>query len=444
MALRNRVLNPLESAFFEMNRSQPFIIIQCVYLNREISVEILEKALDIMLKRSPPLSCAIRELDRSLEFVAVENARIPVKTIENASNERWIEECSREINLPLETVTAPLAAVILAMKRRGVDVIFKFSHIISDGISVFHFISETFQIIDQLSQGNVKSVPDSEPDIHPDPADFPIRPVASDISISEINRDNKTMDLFKDVPDFPLKDRSTRIISTVLSSDQSEYLLKAGKEKNNTVNSLLGSALAITLKRDIQEKYHPALPYRIKSSSGLNLRKYYKSGPKDSRLGCWAGFGYVFMQSDELDSLWKCGETYKERLSQFIRIGKPFAHLEKLIENYSRMDTEAASGSNESRIPYAILSNLGICSIDEHAVRQFGIEGISFMTPMHRNWINDMGFGLCAATFDSRLNLVFHYMHPARTEEQAKVFIRNFMDLLFQDRPELIRGISLS
>lgn len=425
----NRELSSLEKTFHGMNENQPFTIIMCAHIKGELSYEILEQALEIMKERHYYLSYSIQETKNGLEWIYEENAKIPIEVIETTNDDKWIEICNLEMNISIIHSEASLAKVVFLKKTDGADLIFKISHIISDGISVYHFIRELFIVIDGLYKKIKITFPYPLSDIYPDIKYFPTELK----ELNEVEILKLPISLLEKYPYFQREERFTQIIPYQFNIDQSKAIMERCKEKKITVNSLLAAAMIISIKNHIFKAFGNTEEFTIKSSSGLNLRSYFQTDVKPEQLGCWSGFGYVFFNSKEIKSLWDCAGIFQARLKDFFDQQKPFIHWKKFIEIYKHNSVQEKSQKIESEIPYVILTNLGKWDLDEWYGDKIQLEKISVITPMHRHWGNDFGFGIVAHTFNKCLNLAFHYTKPARTLEQAKDFANQILNLVLED-----------
>lgn len=411
----NRKLNSLEKTFYEMNKAQPFTVIICAHLKGELTFDILKRALDIMKNRHFYLSYSIQEKEDGLAWVFMENATIPIEIIEHATEEQWIEICNYEMNAVWDFKTASLAKVILLKKASGTDLIFKISHIIGDGISLFHFVRESLNVIDGLYKEMEITFPYKLTNIYPDEQYFPFYP-------KELNESIKSLTIPSNLPNYRIEERFTHILPYNLSENQSKTILSRCKEKGVTLNSLLAASLVININNHILNKVGSKDEYTIKSSSGLDLRPYYQVNVPREQLGCWAGFGVVYFESSEVKDIWDCAQLFQSRLREVIDEKRSFLYWKKSIENYSMKSSNSAH-EKKGNIPYGILTNIGKLEIEEwYGQSDLKLERISFMTPMHRHWENDLGFGIGANSFNNCINLIFHYMSPARSQQEAKDF----------------------
>ncbi|MCB1191784.1 MAG: hypothetical protein H7A23_09450 [Leptospiraceae bacterium] len=423
----NRKLSSLEKTFYLMNKDQPFIIIMCAHLEGLLDIKFLEQALEIMKNRHGYyLSYYINKSSNGLEWGYDDKAKIPIEIIEESKKEQWIDICNYEMNISVPLNKAPLMKVIYLKKLDGIDIIFKFSHIISDGISVYNFIRETLIVIDKLYNKNKIEFPYSLEEKFPDVDFFPEHLTNSNNIENHLHLSN---DIIKKNHQYKMQDRLTHIIPFHVEAEKTKVIIEASKNKGFSVNSILAAALVVNMKNYIINKLSPDDDFTIKSSAGMNIRDRYLLDLKNEQLGSWAGFGYVFLKNTEINSFWECAKTFQNRLKEFIDQNQTFLHLKNFVKVYSENSINNIGTVNS--LPYVLLTNVGKLDMNEWYCESIKLLKLSFMTPMHRHWSNDLGFGICATTFNGRLNIVFTYMNPARNLEQAKEFSNQIIHTIY-------------
>lgn len=415
--MTRRKLTTLEATFYEMNKSQPFIIIMGAHVSGSLSHDLFEEALSLMqIRHKYYLFHSIETVDGILEWVYDENSKIPVTYTSNSSQDHWVEVCNFEMNYSLPLKEAPLMKVIFLEGVGYADIIFKFSHIIADGISVYNFIKDLFLTIENLYFKKKVSFSYDLKEIFPDKTYFPKYNHEKFFFPQEENT------VFDGLPSLSIEQRRTNILPYGLNFKDSQKLISKSKEHDVTVNSLLIAALVLNLKKYIVEKKKIDNNFVIKSSAGVNGKGLYQVSLKPEQLGSWAGFGYVFFESNEITNLVTSAKLFQKRLSYFIDKNFFFEYLSNFIESYAQKNSiEKVTGRNVF-YPYVLLTNLGKMELKIDYSGIFRLTRISFMTPMHRHWPNDLSFGLCANSLAGETSLIFNYMSPAWNLKDAEQF----------------------
>ncbi len=437
MPVTNRKLTSIENMGYLMDKSAAFNIMINLCVKGRFTVEILSMALEILRKKHEYLSYFIRETDEGPEFVYDEKGKIPVRLVENAPADRWIFESNLELNSFIDTSNAPMANAVLIKKDGGADILIRISHIICDGISIVNFAHDLLEIISCLDENKKIDLPDYSSDVYPDIKYFPeinAKPVPDKNTVGQIT----DIEMIDNVIYYPVEKRSTNIYPCYLSPTQTSYIIDKCKETKTTVNSLIAAAMTLKMKNYITDKYGIRDGLSIKARSALNLRDYYNCDVKTGQFGCWAGYGYVNFRMEEISSLWDCAAAFNRRLKTYINNGEPFIYLKKSMEAYSAYPLSDLIKKNESRAPQVMLTNVGRLDIPEQYGNNFKLERICVIGTNHRHWVNDLNFGVCAATFNGRLNLNFLYLNPVRTFNEAGEFVNSILKLIFEDKPELL------
>lgn len=238
------------------------------------------------------------------------------------------------------------------------------------------------------------------------------------------------MDWLEKVKSYKIENRSSNIIVCQLSKEETREIINRCKKEDTTINSMLAAALILSMKNYILQKYGVTEDFLINTSSGLNLRKFYKCAVSDRQLGCWAGKGYILYNSRNVGSLWDCSRDYEQRLYQNINSGAPFLYLKKSFEILKRYQAGEKALKKENNLPSVMLTNLGKVDYIDLYSNETKLEKISFTSPMYRNWPSDLGFGICALTYDNQLSMVFQYMSPAWIDSEAKKYVNSLLKLM--------------
>ncbi|GAB1542998.1 hypothetical protein NUACC21_56720 [Scytonema sp. NUACC21] len=420
MNFTKRQLNALEKVFFKIDLSSPFNVLINIQLIGDIKREFIEEALSRLQRTSSYLRCFILEGENP-EFIYIDKP-ILLEEIEYNNNQERIELIQKEVNTRSVYNTHPLAKLIVLRNGSNINLILKISHIISDGISVYNAAMKLLSYVKDIENG-LPSISYEVNEIYPDLKLFPdwdCHKITELERIKELeNMDNYVCDI---------NNRFTHIIERDLSVEESYQVFSFCKQNKISVNSFLMACLVKPMAEKIEaEGYNSAI---LKTSSGLNLRKSYNYDVEDRVLGFWSGFGYLFYNIEHGIDIIDFSRRYQADLKSYLANNSSFYYLKTVVDNYLDKSVQEISSDYNKKIPYVLLTNIGKLNIGRNYTDRFAIKKINLMTPMHRNWINDLGFGICASTTNDKLNLIFNYMSPAWKQKNAQTFADSILALI--------------
>lgn len=423
MNLTDRPLNTFESILYKIDCSSPFNILIDVQFNSCIDLRGIEQALESTKRSHFYLNYYLGESSVSdcPHFLLTEKP-IRVESYSNLSQSERKHLLHREINTTSKYKDYPLVKVITLQNNHETEIILKISHVISDGISAYGLVKEIIQNMCMIATHSV-IVPALMETTRPDVTLFPEWKTRK-LGTSTHHWPTSRIAI-------PIDQRSTHIIEIDLPSDISEDIFHFCKKQMFSVNSLLMACLIKAMAGKLKEMGN-FVP--LKTSSGLDLRKNYEATIHNNNLGCWAGFGYLFydlgsqikfdISIDELATL------YQNQIHTSLKSNTPFFHLNSLVKLYENESIENISSLTSSSVPYVLLTNIGKIELPETIALESSIKRVGLLTPMHRNWINDLGFGICASTTNNSLHLNLCYMSPAWKEQDAQEFSQTISTLL--------------
>ncbi len=435
-----RPLSSMENILYLRNKITPYNCFVSIHIKGTLSTDVFEQALEMTKKRHQYLFYYILENNNVAEFFYDAKASIPVREVYNAEENNWVDECNAELNIPFDLAKAPLARAVILRKKDGADIIIIFSHIICDAVSMVYFAYDLLKVIDHLYENQSIDFLDELPDIYPEVKYLP------DISkqLHSYEKIEKTI-AYNNISDnnYPIEKRSTNIITCWLNETQTEYIISQCKKRNITENSLIAAALIINMKNYIFNKYQINNNFMIKTGSSLNVRKYYLCDINNSQFGCWDRNGFIDFKVEEITNLWDCALIYDDRLKELIEKGKPFSIQKERVNDYSNYSMSDIIKKNENSTPFVGLINLGKFELNEYFNGKIKLEKLSVGGPLHLYCKNDLGFGIVDITYDNRLNLIFYYVKPTRTQIEAKIFAMDFLKLIFENNQDLLKEINL-
>ncbi|NJN11493.1 MAG: hypothetical protein HC815_27365 [Richelia sp. RM1_1_1] len=419
MKFPNRKLNEIEKVFFKLDLSSPFNVLINIQITGHIKREVLEEALSRLKRNRYLLNYFIREGENP-EFIYTDKP-ILFDEIGYNNNQERIELIQKELNTRSVYDAHPLAKLTVLKNENNIDLIFKISHIISDGICAYNAAKELLYCVNDIENG-VPSTSNEFKELYPDLKFFPQWNLDK---LKQLDR-VKELEYIENCVD--INNRSTHIIEKDLSLEDSCKVFSFCKQNEISVNSFLMACLVKPMAERLRAKgYTSGI---LKTSSGINLRKYYNCDVDDQVLGFWSGFGYLFYNLGHDIDVVDFSKRYQVDLKSYLANNSSFFYLKTLVDNYLNKSVQEISSDYKKKIPYVLLTNIGKLNITLNCRDRFTIKKINLMTPMHRNWINDLGFGICASTTNDKLNLILNYMSPAWKQENAQKFADSILYLI--------------
>jgi NRPS condensation-like uncharacterized protein len=427
-------LTDIEKTFLKYDRQSPANVAAIFYLEGIPDADKVEKALNMAKNRHPYLQYHIDRVGDDYCFIHDPEKPVPFTVFEKTDQNFWIKICEEEINIEFDIYKAPMMKAYLIQEEKGNSVlIVSFSHIIADGVNSVQFVRDVIYLLGKLMAGERPTI-DPLPLVRPDTVYFSKpAPVNPDKDIEWVQNDNFRIqpsspdwDLNHGIFSYTLEGtkKRSRFVPINLSKEESTNIFARCKEKNITINSLLSISLIFAMLDYICEKGIDDSNLWIKVSTAIDLRKWIdKVSPSD--FGMWAGRSVLYSKISKDVKQYDFSLAYHSLLSRYIEFN-PFFYSNQMIEKFTKESHVPSSVKNPVQYyPNIKITNLGNLNT-KGILSSYGdmkVKRVGFVTPLHREWINDLGFGLCASGFDSQLILNFIYMEPARTEEEAHAFI---------------------
>jgi NRPS condensation-like uncharacterized protein len=437
MDLKERInLTDIEETFLSYDLSSPSNVAAVAHLEGIQDVDMVEKALNIAKDRHPYLQYFIeRDGDHSvLVYDPVKS--VPFTVLPESPEEFWIQICEAEMNRVFDIKNAPMMKAFLLYRTQGSsELIVSFSHIIADGVNAVQFVRDVIYLLGKMTEGEKTPAIEKLQLLRPDTAYFSeanfLKPV---LSTGPFEKNNYIVQSFR--PDIETgdskfnyisggSDKKSKLLPYILSPAESSHIVNRCREQGITVNSLLSIALIFALGEYIYEKdMGDADPLWIKISIAMDLRRRMRNiQVSASDFGMWAGRCLLYSQIAKDTIQYNFSRSYHAIFSEYLQ-NHPFYYSQMMVQQfYQSLNT--ATKNSLPYFPHVKITNLGDLNktgIMSHYGR-IKVHRMGFVAPLHREWINDLGFGLCAAGFDGQLILNFIYMEPARTADEARLFV---------------------
>jgi len=414
----SRPLSVIENACRKLDKGSPFNVVISATLEGECSERSVAHALEAVRRRHPYLRYVMSERDGLVCFVACPEIEIPLRVFHNSAQHDWECICKDEMNTPVDMEAGPPVRCSLIRTGTVSHLVVTFSHVVSDGVSAFGFVSEVLYAIPGEREGKEGEQAAILDEIYPDFDYLPVLPAPDSLH----GPDAAPAALGGHARKVTLEERRSGLITSSYGPEQTRAVASRCAAHGVTVNSFLASAMVLVFREYVSSK-SDLVSTQVKCSSGINLRPYLVKPVTDRQLGMWSGFGYVYFELSEVRSLWETARVYGERLHAALQAGKPLMHLRDGARASQQATPEQIARTVESPIPYLLLTNLGRREIDSR-IGGLRLKKVHVMTPMHRNWADEFGFGLCALTCNGRLSVSFVYPEPAMSRTMAGQLIQ--------------------
>lgn len=439
MELEERMnLTDIEKTFLSYDRKSPSNVAAVAHLEGIQDVDMLEKALNIAKNRHPYLQYFIEQDGDHSVFFYDPMKPVPLTVFQEAEEDLWIKICEDEINRVFVIKNAPMMKAYFLQEENGnSELIVSFSHIIADGINAVQFVKDVIYLLEKMIEGDETPTIDKLHLLRPDTVYFTKSDLVNQfMSIGQFEKDHFIIQSF--LPDsestasnfgYPMggSEKRSKMLPYHLSNEESGNLFDICRGKGITINSLLSVALILAMRDYIYDKGISDSPW-IKISNALDLRRRMRSIrilPED--FGMWAGRSVLFSKVAKDTNKYHFCKSYHSIFSEYVQ-QCPFYYSNLMVQQFNEAFNSTTVKSPVQYYPNIKITNLG--DLNRMGIMsRYGnlkINCISFATPLHREWMNDLGFGLCASGFDNRLILNFIYMEPARTEEEARLFVNRF------------------
>lgn len=440
MELKERMnLTDVENTYLSYERSSPSNVTAVAHFEGIYNTDMVVNALNIAKESHPYLQYFIDQEEGRSVFIYDPVKPVPLTIFQEAEEDLWIKICEEEMNGCIDNRNAPMMkAFLLRREKRSSELIISFSHIIADGVNAVQFIRDVIYLLGKITEGEKTPTIDNHQLLRPDTIYFsqaePTKPL---MNIDRFEKDNFIVQSF--LPDSEPADvnfsyilgssgKRSKLLPFHLSSEESSKIINHCREKGITVNTFLSIALIFAMRDHIYEKGIVESPLWVKISTAVDLRRRLQNiqiSPSD--FGMWAGRCILYSKIGEETIKYNFSHSFHSIFSEYLQ-RYPFYYSNLMIQQINKLQHSTTVREPVQFFPHVKITNLG--DLNKMGIPiiygKIKVNKIGFVAPQHRDWINDLGFGLCASGFDKKLILNFIYMEPARTEEEARVFISRF------------------
>lgn len=379
-----RALSDIESFYVEIDIS----IVTSSHIQGSVSIEILRKALHLVVMRHPLLTARIIKKSKSLYFENIPEFEVPFKIYENTK----IHAIEQEVlNVPLD-IESGLIRVNLLLSPNKAVLITKFHHAIGDGLSSIELHKEILQTYADLAENKTSKAPALA--LMPSIEDL----LSGSVSSSEISDYARKYAEFADsispqvLP--PEKEESAQTIDFVqmkLNRNELHSLLKQCKAQHTTVHGAICAAHLLAIRELLNKNQQPI---DLCCHSAMDIRSRMDSPITKEHMisGAW---GWAGCYSVDLNtSLWSLAKQMSD-------------DLKKIIANKDLFKRTLSFSNLKKQIPIALyVTNIGNIEIPKR-YNHLTLKEIYFI-PAYRKSI----FVAAIGTFNNQLYIHYPYLKP--------------------------------
>ncbi len=290
----NRPLGRMEEALVLTSRAYPTGLVAVVRFHEGPEPARLARAFALVQRQEPMLRVRVRDGEEGPAFEVVPDC--PPIPIHHSPHRDWLDLVGECVNEPIDDAGAPLLqAYYLTMDGQTIsDLVLHAHHAVADGTALASLIVRTLRLIDTGTDppSTVPDGPEAGPGL-PAPADdllpkssrglrgvgsmsrFALAQLVSELRYRWIARNTRKQ---------PLLPQSRSLVSSrSLPVAATTDFVQRGRRLGLTINSLLASALLLTIYR---HAYAPR-PTPLRHIGWADLRVYLSPALRSDVLGCY-------------------------------------------------------------------------------------------------------------------------------------------------------------
>jgi NRPS condensation-like uncharacterized protein len=408
-----RELNDIE--YMNYSFSQPYNIVVALRISGEVTLKLLENALEKIQQRHPLLKSRFELNDKGKPYLVSEKVGlIPIEIIENSNDSETQKVFHKELvsHFDYENKELPLFRVSFLPNKKYSDLVLCGQHSICDGLSMVFLARDILYYLENpLGEVEVLSAPIRNEDIFTPKIRRRIskRPLRAYIMISLLKVVHAFLFGFKKGKKrlerkLAAKHDDIQVYSWNFSEKQTEEFLKKCKREKISVHCAICTAF---------------LPYISTINNPVNLRQRLNF-PVGESYGLFAS-GTVFkLRYRKRKDFWSNARRYQRKLIWNLRDGKVFGIFKSINKSvplsYMSKSRDIFVDIVSKQNPFAI-TNLG------------SLDRLNLMLDSGKFSI-DSFYGAVSSTFDAITVLVFtlkkemyfhiHYMESIHDFEELK------------------------
>lgn len=423
-----RELGSFERALVVTDQDAPFHIVDVLQLENAPSPHILRQALEILQNRHPFLAaCLVREKG-DYHLASLVEPAILLHVLPRWNDEHWLSIAEVELGMRLDVWSGPLFRCTY-LYRDGdphSDLIFSFSHFISDSASISQLMSEFLTIC--VSLMDQRTVPLVERSPAP-PADSRFPSAYRGLRLT-LNLLRYAFQQSGDEISYRLQARGKRtpsvhqrasrghIHSIQIPDDVTEPFAQRARREGVTLNSALNAAMMLALNRSL----YAGQDVPMRTFTFADLRPYVRPPLSNEDLACFISMlRYTVKVSGGMD-LWPLARTLHRKIYSSLKSGDKFAAA-VMAESLMKMVARLRS----FRMGSTGLNYNGVSPVrkDYGDIKVIGLHG--FVSPY------DLGpeFSGQAQLFDGQLFWDFMYLEADMSQDEARGLVEEIKRIFY-------------
>ena len=384
--------------------------------------------------RHPLLNVRIEIKEGEPFFVSKDVPPIPLRVEARQSDDHWQGEAEKEINQLFSWSTGPLVRVVLLESPNACDVLLTFHHVIGDGMSGVYLMRDLLNLAGIISRGNtceIESLPERPPveELLPQSA----HGVRGLVKTGALIVKQVTNIIIRRPRKLPLDgdpfspDRRARIIHSMLSPEETEFLMDRCHKETATVHGALCAAILKASASQIYETLPDVSPITICCMSAVDIRGLL-SPPIGEEVGFFMSLAITAHRIRRDAEFWDLARNIGKAVHQSARSGEPFVFLSLLDRLVSRDATpsDLIKMSSETYPAAILVTNLGHLEIPER-YDPFTVKGFHFAIA---NKAVSEHFNAAIATYQNKLVINFSYTEPTLSHMRATALAEDVMKTL--------------
>ena len=356
-----RKLGKFETAAALSGEHAVWNIVGVLLLEGLPAADTVRQAVDLLQNRHPFLRVSMIAEGGKRYFESGELDPIPMKVVERANDEHWIEVAENELNHKFDHQRGPLIqCVFLTDGHKNGEIILAAQHSIVDGISVENLLHELMESCAKIESGDTLGMSEPAPALAPVEEFFPRgfqgtslgRKTAAYFLKQMGDEFRYQLDLMGKRKPSITTDAQGKIILIKTPKEITSRLARRARQERVTINSIVNSATLLSVREHLYAG--AAMPYRYMCMA--DLRPYVTPVPAVDHMGCFISPLRYTIRIHADDDLWSLASRISQQIYQSSRKGEKYlasVMAEQFLRmtfslNRFRMSTTAISYSGSS------------------------------------------------------------------------------------------------
>ena len=412
-----RELGSFERALVITDQDAPFHIVNVLKLENGPSPHILRQALEILKNRHPFLTaCLVREKG-GYHLAGLVEPVIPLHSLPRWNDEHWLYIAEVELGKRMDIWGSPLFRCTYLYREgdRRSDIIFTFSHFISDSASLSQLTAELLTVCASLLDQRTIPLIERSP-APPAESRFPpaYRGVRLGLSLLRYAVQQAGDEIFyrlrtrgKQTPSVHSRPAGRHILSIQIPEEMTESFAQRARREGLTLNSALNAAMLLALNRSL----YAGQEVPMRTFTFADLRPYVEPPLGNEDLACYISMlRYTVTVSGGMD-LWPLARSLHNKIYTSLKAGDKFT-ASVMAEPLMKMVTRLRS----FRMGATGLNYNGVTPVQKNygSVKVTGVHG--FVSPYHLG----PEFSAQAQIFDGQLFWDFMYLEADMSQDEAR------------------------